>query len=272
MERDLATEGNKNRKSGILGTLESFFGLNGSYYSREKWLGLYLAGCKLLDLAMSLPSEVLPQFQVYRWAFVDSPGVEYDLQLAREEHEVSNSITNKIRSEKNTKEGEQQESSKKKGEIANKGRHSKADKPEATTKEKEMTKLSLMNAPLSSKSTKQKKPEKKPGDKMKGKKDKETTKSKSDQFRSKFVPYLSRITTHLCSKESNVDSPTKRQDGKLILTMSKIDSLDELLPFFLSVTGKGASESIDLRSSKTFDIEYSERLIENDFQDIWAKS
>ncbi|XP_071800517.1 protein DOP1A-like isoform X4 [Asterias amurensis] len=36
----------------------------------KPWLGLYLAACKLLDLAMCLPSEELPQFQVYKWAFV----------------------------------------------------------------------------------------------------------------------------------------------------------------------------------------------------------
>ncbi|XP_022089796.1 protein dopey-1-like isoform X2 [Acanthaster planci] len=36
----------------------------------KPWLGLYLAACKLLDLAICLPAESLPQFQVYKWAFV----------------------------------------------------------------------------------------------------------------------------------------------------------------------------------------------------------
>ena len=38
-------------------------------YSQEKWLGLYLSVCKLLDMALCLPPEQSPQFQMYRWAF-----------------------------------------------------------------------------------------------------------------------------------------------------------------------------------------------------------
>ncbi|KAK2715897.1 protein dopey-1-like isoform X2 [Artemia franciscana] len=34
------------------------------------WLQVYLQATKLLDLALCLPSEQLPQFQLYRWAFV----------------------------------------------------------------------------------------------------------------------------------------------------------------------------------------------------------
>ncbi|XP_018014100.1 protein dopey-1 isoform X2 [Hyalella azteca] len=34
------------------------------------WLSLYLAACKLLDLLLALPVSLLPQFQMYRWAFV----------------------------------------------------------------------------------------------------------------------------------------------------------------------------------------------------------
>ena len=30
----------------------------------KSWLGLYLAACKLLDLALCLPSDDIPQFQV----------------------------------------------------------------------------------------------------------------------------------------------------------------------------------------------------------------
>lgn len=41
-------------------------------YSQEKWLGLYLSVCKLLDMALCLPPEQLPQFQMYRWAFESS--------------------------------------------------------------------------------------------------------------------------------------------------------------------------------------------------------
>jgi len=34
------------------------------------WLNVYLAVCKLLDQAVALPASLLPQFQMYRWAFV----------------------------------------------------------------------------------------------------------------------------------------------------------------------------------------------------------
>lgn len=36
-------------------------------------LRLYLQTCKLLDLALTLPANMLPQFQMYRWAFISQP-------------------------------------------------------------------------------------------------------------------------------------------------------------------------------------------------------
>ena len=39
-------------------------------HAHPAWLHLYLATCKLLHLALSLPATRLPQFQMYRWAFV----------------------------------------------------------------------------------------------------------------------------------------------------------------------------------------------------------
>lgn len=39
----------------------------------NSWLQLYLYACKLLDLAMALPAENLPQFQMYKWAFIGGP-------------------------------------------------------------------------------------------------------------------------------------------------------------------------------------------------------
>lgn len=50
-------------------------------YSQEKWLGLYLSVCKLLDMALCLPPEQLPQFQMYRWAFEGSTN-----EIAVEDH------------------------------------------------------------------------------------------------------------------------------------------------------------------------------------------
>ena len=51
-------------------------GANGlAAHNSPAWLGLYLSVCKLLDLALALPAHKLPQFQMYRWAFV-SEGME----------------------------------------------------------------------------------------------------------------------------------------------------------------------------------------------------
>ncbi|EDV20548.1 uncharacterized protein TRIADDRAFT_31695 [Trichoplax adhaerens] len=54
---------------------------NGIMLNDSAWLPLYLSACKLLDLALALPSDKLPQFQTYRWAFVTE---EDYLTLARE--------------------------------------------------------------------------------------------------------------------------------------------------------------------------------------------
>ena len=51
-------------------------GANGlAAHNSPAWLSLYLSVCKLLDLALALPAHKLPQFQMYRWAFV-SEGME----------------------------------------------------------------------------------------------------------------------------------------------------------------------------------------------------
>ncbi len=46
-------------------------GYNGlAAHNSPSWLSLYLSVCKLLDLALALPAQKLPQFQMYQWAFV----------------------------------------------------------------------------------------------------------------------------------------------------------------------------------------------------------
>lgn len=46
-------------------------GYNGlAAHNSPSWLSLYLSVCKLLDLALALPAQQLPQFQMYQWAFV----------------------------------------------------------------------------------------------------------------------------------------------------------------------------------------------------------
>ncbi|XP_060598596.1 protein dopey-1-like isoform X2 [Ruditapes philippinarum] len=43
-------------------------GLNA--HNNPSWMQLYLSACKLLDLCLSLPADTVPQFQLYRWAFI----------------------------------------------------------------------------------------------------------------------------------------------------------------------------------------------------------
>uniref|UniRef100_A0A672QY24 DOP1 leucine zipper like protein A n=1 Tax=Sinocyclocheilus grahami TaxID=75366 RepID=A0A672QY24_SINGR len=47
--------------------LTTYSGGNGfsTSYNSQRWLNLYLSACKLLDLALALPSESLPQFQMW---------------------------------------------------------------------------------------------------------------------------------------------------------------------------------------------------------------
>jgi len=51
-------------------TTSSILGQKGA---DSAWLQLYLYACKLLDLVIALPADQLPQFQMYRWAFVGDP-------------------------------------------------------------------------------------------------------------------------------------------------------------------------------------------------------
>jgi len=45
-------------------------GLGLSAHNSPAWQNVYLGVCKLLDQAAALPATLLPQFQMYRWAFV----------------------------------------------------------------------------------------------------------------------------------------------------------------------------------------------------------
>ncbi|XP_067674328.1 protein dopey-1-like isoform X1 [Haliotis asinina] len=49
-------------------------GLNA--HNNPAWLQLYLSVCKLLDLCLALPADIVPQFQLYRWAFIGAAGGE----------------------------------------------------------------------------------------------------------------------------------------------------------------------------------------------------
>ncbi|XP_071478733.1 protein DOP1A-like [Diadema antillarum] len=71
MEEQLSKTTDSSKKSAIV----SFFNIGSNGGNPIKaFLSLYLSACKLLDLALCLPSESLPQFQVYKWAFVGESG------------------------------------------------------------------------------------------------------------------------------------------------------------------------------------------------------
>ena len=56
MESDLGSDGKSHKQRMVISEL--LLGSNGYVnYSQEKWLGLYLAVCKLLDLSQALPSD-----------------------------------------------------------------------------------------------------------------------------------------------------------------------------------------------------------------------
>ncbi|XP_072250916.1 protein DOP1A isoform X2 [Leuresthes tenuis] len=84
MEQELTADEDMTRTSGpsIAGLETTYSGGNGfsTSYNSQRWLNLYLSACKFLDLALALPPESLPQFQMYRWAFIpeasDDPGLE----------------------------------------------------------------------------------------------------------------------------------------------------------------------------------------------------
>jgi len=76
-ERGLQTVRNKAQLA-RMANMDSAWALgNGlNAHHNPSWLHLYLSACKLLDLALVLPSDLLPQFQLYRWAFTGDPGME----------------------------------------------------------------------------------------------------------------------------------------------------------------------------------------------------
>ncbi|XP_012945131.1 protein dopey-1 [Aplysia californica] len=49
-------------------------GLNA--HNNPAWLQLYLSVCKLLDMCLVMPADLVPQFQLYRWAFIGTAGEE----------------------------------------------------------------------------------------------------------------------------------------------------------------------------------------------------
>ncbi|XP_048881412.1 protein dopey-1 isoform X3 [Brienomyrus brachyistius] len=88
MEQELTADEDISRTSGpaVAGLETTYSGGNGfsTSYNSQRWLNLYLSACKLLDLALALPSESLPQFQMYRWAFIPEASDDLGLEGRRQ--------------------------------------------------------------------------------------------------------------------------------------------------------------------------------------------
>ncbi|XP_045150419.1 protein dopey-1 isoform X8 [Echinops telfairi] len=88
MEQELTADEDISRTSGpsAVGLETTYTGGNGfsTSYNSQRWLNLYLSACKFLDLALALPSENLPQFQMYRWAFIPEASDDSGLEVRRQ--------------------------------------------------------------------------------------------------------------------------------------------------------------------------------------------
>uniref|UniRef100_UPI00358E6688 protein dopey-1-like n=1 Tax=Myxine glutinosa TaxID=7769 RepID=UPI00358E6688 len=87
MEQEMVAEDDLSRNANpSISGLETTYGGNGysSSYNQQHWLSLYLSACKFLDLALALPCEHLPQFQLYRWAFITESFDEGGLEVRRQ--------------------------------------------------------------------------------------------------------------------------------------------------------------------------------------------
>ncbi|XP_071455571.1 protein DOP1 homolog isoform X2 [Hetaerina americana] len=87
----------------LLSMLDSSWVVNSSNglhaHGHPAWLHLQLAACKLLDLALLLPAHRLPQFQMYRWAFVGGVGAsDAGSRGETEEESHSNEGEEKVKS------------------------------------------------------------------------------------------------------------------------------------------------------------------------------
>ncbi|XP_065293600.1 protein DOP1A isoform X1 [Dermacentor albipictus] len=78
IEQELSTDTEEFSRRNPSSHLRRLQGLDSSWavsnglnaHNHPAWLQLYLSACKLLDLAVALPADMLPQFQMYRWAFI----------------------------------------------------------------------------------------------------------------------------------------------------------------------------------------------------------
>lgn len=207
-------------------------------YSRDKWLGLYLSVCKLLDMALCLPPEHLPQFQMYRWAFESTGGLSSS-RIAQKLHARGLETTDAVA----------------RGETGNKNaKNSSIKKPEKNSG----------------------KP--KADEKVDSSKSKNCSEVPEDNVGVIFRPYVSRIARLLGKRKSIYVTQDELEchAGRPLLTMCQLEAVDELLPF-LRMLAKEGRILLDMRSSAKrkstkfwMDAgarDYLEKLIERDFLD-----
>ena len=247
MEHELATSDKQKKKSKIA-ALESFLGLNGYFKDPSKWLRLYLSVCKLLDYAMILPSEDLPHYQAYRWAFTETPGV-YCIPSLEELEGSTSSTSDKGSPAVGTPPSERKADSKSK---SGKG------KSESDSKKEDLSKLNLLNAPLAiQKKLSQKKKRLGSG----------SDESHKAQLRTIFIPYISRIMKLLMQQKACPKTlpEANREPGQLILVQTKIRSIYDLIPFFVAVVGDGVAKDVDVIKLRRFRKDAVELWLEKDF-------
>lgn len=236
MEHELSNVGKPKSKFKI-GMLESFLGINGYFKDPNKWLRVYLAVCKLLDFLLVLPSDVLPHYQVYKWAFSETPGIF----CASFDEDFNDDAPALFDSNKEDTTNE----------VKSQSRYAGM----AKTNE-DISKMAQLNAPIAQR--------KKQTSKDKQKRNHDN--SKQEHLISIFFPYISRVVKLLRAQNTDGESwkASSRNPGELIVLQSKIQSIYDLMNFFLGVTGKSAACDVDVAKMRQFNIVEVENLIEKD--------
>ena len=249
MEHELSSLDKPKSKTRVV-ALESFLGVNGYFKDPVKWLRLYLAVCKLLDFLLVLPSDTLAYYQVYKWAFSDSPGI----YCGRFLHE-----TNESESPEPPSNSKTEIISEHKSRIRRDSKNKEILKNDI--KSSEISKMAVLNAPISQQQKQTQKEKKK-------KRNKENANSK--KLSTMFLPYISRIVKILLRQNLSEDSwqVPVRTPGKLIIQLTKIQSIYDLMPFFLCVTGELAAQDVDVLKFSKFQISEVEELIKSDFVEL----
>ena len=244
MEHELANASKPKSKSKIA-ALESFLGINGYFKDPNKWLCLYLAVCKLLDFLLVLPSDILPHYQVYKWAFTETPGI----YCSSHSFDTADSMITL-----NTSSGKEAVMKEHKTRIRQQDSHK--------TKE-EISRMVLLNSPIAH----QKKQALKEKQKIRSREN-----SKQNQILSIYMPFISKIV-RLLRKQNLADESWQvplRVPGQLILLQTKVQSIYDLMPFFLGVSGELVAHDVDVIKLIRFRMQDVEDLIEKDFLEVAA--